>query len=276
MIDFEVKINNNPTSAGSVEDFEYNHAFTEIENVVKDYLVLDSQDDRQMAKSIDIASKAMFYGDIGTVNSVHLTRGATSEQIETLTDGIVVFFSPANQNTGSTTLKLNHLLTKTMKSKGVNLVSGFLEIGEKYMAIYSLNDDVFNIDRIAGILDNSIALNKIVQGTPDKTVEFDMTGILVEVNGGFGNEQTLVNKTPLRSAGATYTNNTTRPIHIIIDRDTVAITDFFIQGVVVGMIHDTSDSGSFFTAMIPVGFTYGVEIGTAYNSWYEITSDLIT
>lgn len=111
--------------------------------------LMDPDNNIQLAASIDKASKALFYNDVGTPNAVHLTRGATNEQVETLFDGMVVFFSPANQNTGGATLKVNDLAAKPMKFNDSALQAGMLLIGVKYIAVYQLSDDSFHIDVVA-------------------------------------------------------------------------------------------------------------------------------
>lgn len=150
MKNFGNKLDNDETSAGVVVANEYNSIFNEAKGAVTPFLELNELDNQQLGKAIDIASKAMFYNDIGSPNAVHLTRGATAEQIETLFDGMVVMFSPSNANTGASTLKVNGLGAKAMKFNDSALVAGMLILGVKYIAVYKLSDDSFHIDILSG------------------------------------------------------------------------------------------------------------------------------
>jgi hypothetical protein len=134
-----------------------------------------------------------------------------------------------------------------------------------------------NAIQTLNVADNAITLDKHAHGTPNSSVEFNDSGVPVEVGGKFGTAQTLVNKTNIRFAGLTYTNETTRPIHILIDRNSNTPTEFYINDTVIATISDpTGDESSFFTAMIPSLFTYGVQTGTTFDLWHEITSNLTT
>ena len=126
MRDFNTKIDNDNTSAGVVVADEYNSIFRESKNVVTPFIGLNEADNQQMAKAIDIATKANFYYDTGTVNTVQLTRSATTQQLETLVDGIMFTFIPAVQNTGATTLQLKSLTAKPLYYNGAVLTAGTL------------------------------------------------------------------------------------------------------------------------------------------------------
>lgn len=148
MRNFNTKIDNDNTSAGVVVADEYNSIFNENKNVITPFMGLSEADSQQMIKSIDIVSKAMFYTDVGTVNAIELERGATTSTIETLFDGMVVMFTPTNANTGASTLKIKTLTAKALKYNGADLESGFLSTTSKYIAIYDLANDRFNIETL--------------------------------------------------------------------------------------------------------------------------------
>ena len=136
MRDWNTKIDDNATSAGVVVAEEYNSLFNEAKGAVTPFMALNEADNKQLAKSIDTASKAMFYTDAGTQNAIVLSRGATTETLETLFDGMVIMFKPANVNTGATTLKVKTLTAKNAFYDGVALVSGFLQTDSRYIAVY--------------------------------------------------------------------------------------------------------------------------------------------
>jgi hypothetical protein len=127
MNNFNTKIDNDATSAGVVVADEYNSIFNEAKNAITPFVTLDGADSKQLQKVIDIASKATFYTDTGTTNNIVLSRGATTETTETLFDGMVVVFTPANTNTGATTLKVKTLLSKQIFYNNVALIAGFLK-----------------------------------------------------------------------------------------------------------------------------------------------------
>lgn len=204
MKDFVSKIDNNPTSSGVVVAEEYNSFLNELKNTVKPYITLDGQDDKQLSKSIDIASKALYYSDIGTVNNVILTRAATSDQIENLVDGMVVIFSVANVNTGASTLKLHALATKTMLFNGLPLTAGVLRLGVNYIAIYQLSADSFNIDLLTGVM----------AGSPDKITGYDQFGIPTDYELPLGVGQTW--KTTNYTVNTDHYNTSGRAIYVII------------------------------------------------------------
>ena len=145
MRDFNTKLDNDNTSAGVVVADEYNSIFGEAKNVISPFMGLSEADSQQMIKSIDIATKANFYTDAGTVNAVVLTRGATSQQIETLFDGMTLSFTPVIQNTGATTLQVKTLTAKNLFYNGVALSAGFLKTDTVYQVKYSVANNRFDI-----------------------------------------------------------------------------------------------------------------------------------
>lgn len=143
MLDFIEKIDNDAGDAGVVKAEEYNSIFGEAKNVVSSVMALDEASTTQLLKAIDILAKANHYTDSGTANAIVLTRSATSENTETLFDGLTITFSPVNANTGASTLKLNNLDALPLKDNGVALTAGFLEVGERYFATYDETNDWF-------------------------------------------------------------------------------------------------------------------------------------
>lgn len=210
MRDFNTKIDNDNTSAGVVVADEYNSNFSELKGAVTPFMGLNEADNKQLAKSIDIASKAMFYTDTGTPNTVILERGATTETLETLFDGMVVMFTPANANTGATTLKVKTLDAKALKYNGADLDAGYLKTGLKYIAVYNVANNRFDCD----VITLGVDINSLLK--TDGVVITDLDGVPVGVQtiqevyeDGFANFSTtstslvlstmVKNFTPLRS-----------------------------------------------------------------------------
>jgi len=150
MLEVGSKIDNDNTSAGELTAEEFNSLMTEAENVIKPFQTLDGTKTKQMSEVIDIMTKALTYTDVGTVNAVQLTRSATTSTTETLVDGMTIIFTPANANTGATTLKITTLVAKPIFYNGVALVAGYLNTTSKFIAVYDLANDRFNIDVLTG------------------------------------------------------------------------------------------------------------------------------
>lgn len=167
MKDFLTKVDDSDTSAGFVDAEDFNSAFEELENAVTPFQALNLADSKQLIKSIDIASKATRYVDTGTANTILLSRGATSETNETLFNGMTLMFTPAEANTGATTLKVKTLLAKSLKYLGVALEADFLQTDSVYIATYDLGNDWFECDLI---------VNKAVVDTFAKLVSPALTG----------------------------------------------------------------------------------------------------
>ena len=282
MKDIVTKINNNPTSAGSVEDFEYNDTFRELSNAVKTFIPLDGQDEKQLSKSIDIASKAMFYGDIGSVNNVHLTRGATSEQIETLVDGIVVIFSVANNNTGSTTIKLNALDAKTALYNGLPLVAGVLKTGFNYIGVYSLSLDAFNVVFIGDVPDNSITTAKLVNnsvsfaklahGTPYQYFGFNVNGSPTQVDPPMGIDQSWYRNSTW-TGKVNYTNSSNQTTFHLITTIGASNDNLFINDTHMGRMSTGSGEKHTYTIALPDNDTIRVGELTGTDDvemWHEL------
>lgn len=152
MRDFGTKIDDDLTAAGRVVAAEYNSLMKEAKGLVSPFLALSDSVNDQAVKVMDIASKAMYYNDIGQVNAVRLTRGATSSHIETLFEGMVVFFSPAHANTSTVaTLQINELAPKRVIGAfgGSSVIAGYLKANTIYIAIYSAHADNFYIEPLA-------------------------------------------------------------------------------------------------------------------------------
>lgn len=124
--------------------------------------------------------------------------------------------------------------------------------------------------------DNAVTLAKLAHGTPKKLFGFDDLGVPVEVDKTwFGEEQSLVNKILIRLSLTTYTNDTTRPILVLIDSNSNTPRDLFINGQLVAIMTDgVGDSNNLISLMIPPGMTYRFD--GAFLRWHEITSDLTT
>lgn len=221
MLNYGTKIDNNETSAGVVVAKEYNSIMSEQKNTVLPFLQLDELDNKQQVKAIDIASKAIYYSDTGTVNNIVLSRGATTESIETLFEGMVIMFTPANINTGATTLKVKTLDAKPLYYNGSALTAGFLSSEKTYIAIYSAVDGRFNIQKNfsagaegGGVLNNafskSVTRAPLLQKVNASTVKVPL-GTSVVVNGETVTLETDTNlsldanlDTGIKTAGTDY------------------------------------------------------------------------
>jgi len=105
---------------------------------------LVDDDLEQISKAVVKQSLAGFYTDSGSVNNIELTNSAING--EALFDGMTILFTPANVNTGATTLKVKTLAAKDLKYNGLALTADFLQTDSKYIAIYSVANNRFDVD----------------------------------------------------------------------------------------------------------------------------------
>ncbi len=229
------------------------------------------------------------YTDTGTANNIQLSNNGLGG--ETLYDGLTVIFTPANTNTGASTLKLKNLDTKPLKNKnGANLSADFLKPTNLYIAIFDGTDwicrEVIDRETLNDSLDNkitdSIATTTEAQtGTDDsklitpKTLHETMLGgvgqswqaMVIDGTGDNG-----------RSLDTEYTNDTGMPITIIVAVYTTSggwcKMNIIIDGSSYRVAQSTNNGGgiaSSGTAVIPIGATYEIVLEAGHLSdWTEI------
>jgi len=150
----------------------FNNLFELVENSGQ---TLVDDDHSQISKAVVKQSLAGYYKDVGVINAIQLDNSGIDE--ETLFDGMMMVFAPKYANTGAVTIKIKSLATKPLKYKGADLVSGFLKISAKYIAIYDATNGWFNIESISNNIsstNNAIARFDgslgIVQDSPEVVV----------------------------------------------------------------------------------------------------------
>lgn len=250
MRNFNTKIDNDNTSAGVVVADEYNSLFGEAKNVVTPFFTLDEANSQQMIKSVDIVSKAMFYTDVGAVNAIELERGATTQTIETLFDGMVVMFTPANANTGATTLKIKTLDAKPLKYNGADLASGFFKTTSKYIAIYDVANGWFNVDLLVNYAD--------LDG---------LDGTLPLLGVGQTWQEFTIGVTRIHNTN--YTNTTGKPIMVIIEATGTINRSVTIDGKVINFLSAGSTATGAISFIVPNNSTYKSS-GESPNKWFEL------
>lgn len=113
-----------------------NDLWKNIRLIVNSNEALVENDSNQLLRAITKQSLATNYTDTGTQNNIQLTNNGLGG--ETLYDGLTVIFTPANTNTGASTLKLKNLDTKPLKDKnGADLTADFLITTSKYLAVFN-------------------------------------------------------------------------------------------------------------------------------------------
>jgi len=143
------KINNVTTEQGFLTAEDMNSIINELKNAISTSVELNANDNNQLAKAIDIATKSVFYKDIGSENELHLVRTSTQNNIETLVEGTTVFFTPANANTGDFKIKLNTLPAKDAANATGSNFDGFLQADELYAAVYDKVNDKFKVYQVS-------------------------------------------------------------------------------------------------------------------------------
>ena len=172
MKDWTEKVDNLSTEQGTITASDFNSTYNEAKNVVKPIMSLDENDNKQLVKSIDILSKTVGYNDIGSANVIKLTRSAITEVIETYKDGMTLFFTTTNTNTGSTTLEVQNLGAKPTKHNGVDLPSSYIQPNRIFIASYNQAEDIFEVSDITSGASSSGLLSWLVADgvAPDDAV----------------------------------------------------------------------------------------------------------
>jgi len=126
-----------------------------------------------IAKSNDIVNMASYYVDNSSdENNVELVNNAIITKIDKYYDGMVVIFTPANENTDATTLKVNTLDTKDLKYNGADIEAGFLKTGLKYLAVFNQAQDRFDVEPLTlgldtkSLIGNDNGIIKDLDGNP--------------------------------------------------------------------------------------------------------------
>lgn len=103
----------------------------------------------QLARSLDAASKSNLYTDVGTANTLVLTRPSVNNAVEILKTSMYVLFMPKYANTGATTIKVGTMDVKPLLKGGAPLVEDDLDPGSIYLAVWDEEADVFSLNSIA-------------------------------------------------------------------------------------------------------------------------------
>lgn len=123
-------------------------------NAVSFLFGLDKDDDYQLMRTIVSSASSTTYTDIGNVNNIILSSNFTYEtekgsniyeNMLSLTDGVVVMFSPKNINTGAATLTIMGYPSKDIVYQGVALYPGMLRPENIYLVKYNLANDNYEL-----------------------------------------------------------------------------------------------------------------------------------
>ena len=226
-----------------------------------------------------------FGPETGVANAyvVTLTPAITS-----YADGQQVVFDASNTNTGASTLNVNGLGPKQLLVAGAATLAGAIKAGQRYVFSYSttlgafvqlgtsLADLVGSSLNISGnaVISGTTTLSSITSGASGSSQPGQMQQMVGEGAGAYGDV------TSSRAVNTLYTNNTGRPLIVLIVLYLSASSTVFLQAsssTATAYVYDVvaSDSTLYgwtrLFAVIPPGDTYYLATtGTqGFGSWRE-------
>ena len=199
-------------TGGTLTAVEWSNHSKELENVItKTGGTLNNSDD-SLVKAIDSIAKTSLYTDSGGVNSVVLTRTLTGvTTIETLFNGMSIFFTPNNINTGASTLNINGLGNKPLIFNGSPLTANFLNPNNMYIAHYNgTSFEMYNLGMINVKAVSTLSIDGLKQvKLDDKISIIDDKGLATETtieltNGGGDLDLAVYDNTGVLISGINY------------------------------------------------------------------------
>lgn len=148
---------------------EYNQNNNEIKNYISNSGQTPSAADlSQLSKAVvNYVGNADYYNDSGSANAYVLDSISMNLSPTVFRDGLRVRFSPANTNTGASTVTVGGLGVKQIKKYGrtVDVEEGDLTAGRIVELTYSTPDDVFELITLDNpIITESIPLFRTISG----------------------------------------------------------------------------------------------------------------
>lgn len=205
--------------------------------------------------------------------------GGTNATEFAILDGATVTTAELNILDGVTasTAEINILDGLTSSTAELNLLDGVTWTLSDYNTLTASAAELNVLDGVAGIASQAeaeagIATDKLM--TPQRTNQ----AIQALVPGGVGQGQTWQNVTGSRSLGVTYTNNTGKPIIVLISTtlggNEMASIYANVSGVSMTIGRDGSAGtfGGVGNILIPTSATYSITIGgpVGLSTWHEL------
>lgn len=249
-------IANKTDGASTLPAEEFNSHKNELQDFVAESgqtLALATTD--QLRKAVSVFGRSLYMEDAsGTPNVLTLARPNGLTDVPVYYDGMTIVFSTVNANTGATTVTVNGLASKKVRTiTDVDISSGTIQANKLCFLVYDSS-----LDSGAGAF-----------------VIYTPTDSMIGVN------QTWQNVTASRSSGVTYTNTTGKPIFVYIRPNYTAgvscVLTFAVNGIDIGSAYGNMPSGTYTNMstgfIVPPGATYKVYVsgGTpTVVSWAEL------
>ena len=142
---------NIPDKANNVDTYEAPE-FNEFKNEVQNTILSSNQalasSSTQLKQALArYASNGASFTENGSANAYNLIAIGNNDILTTYRDGDCFTFIAGNVNTGSSTLSINGLGTRTIKKNGFanDLSGGEIQAGSVYLVFYSLSQDFFEL-----------------------------------------------------------------------------------------------------------------------------------
>ena len=161
----------NKTTGSNLTASEWNQVPGELQNVITGAgQTLDGNDVNQLGKAVaQYVATVDYYTDSGAANAYVLSPIGSNHGPIAYTDGMRVRFLPANDNTGASTVNVNGLGVKSIKTHlGATLTNKHIRTGRLVELVYNSTADEFRIAQLSSIDDRGSA--RVVEITPNNEV----------------------------------------------------------------------------------------------------------
>lgn len=254
------------------------------------YQSLDGSDltaiDADIAQVDQNLSQTFFIGtDVGVADAYDLDPAGVETLPTAYGDSMIIAFNPANANTGASTVRIGALAIKDLvNSDGSPLTAGFLTPGAIYQFAYVLGQFYFffksgmvttstiedlavttaklasNAVTTAKILDKNVTLGKIADGTANKLIGYDSSGVATQWS----------NPMRLLASGSLTATASLQFVLSTLDASQSVDNGYLIR--LVGIQPATDDQELWLTLSTDAGSTYAAT--AYYSSTYGYTAGL--
>ncbi len=238
-----------------------------------------------------------FGTDVGVANAyaVNLNPALTS-----YANGQQVVFDAANSSTGASTLNVNGLGPKQILVNGQATIANSIQAGQRYIVSYSSTANAFLVlsssspsiqgstATITGALNaGSITTSGAFNATGTSTI----SSVTAAASGSTSPPQmaqtigagatSYTDQTANRALSTVYTNNTGRPLWVIVVVELVlaanssTAADAYVNGLIVSddpVINPQTVSAAVASTvrlLVPIGATYEIITTASISKWYE-------